>query len=365
VGESFKAVISGLLANAGDGKTTYSVVDRDAADWVSISQDGTITGTPTDKSVSKFVVVATGSDGTNARLPITIPVADSQAPLVEELKVMTFNIWMGGKNVKDSHRKQVNFLAESNVDIVGLQESDEGDSSRLAHALGWHGWKGKESRDVSIISRYPIVEHFSGTSAAGAVRIAADGNDSQVIVWNAHLGYDPYGPYDFCFSRFDDDTVLEREKESGRTPQITEIVDRMRAHIDDYANIPVILTGDFNAPSHLDWTDKTADQHCGIGAFDWPSSVLPTDAGLVDSFREMHPDPLAEPGITWSPIYKDNEGRDEPMDRIDFVYHRGMETLSSEVLVVGDPAAEPNHADNEWPSDHAAVMTTFKIPSKR
>ncbi|OAQ58682.1 hypothetical protein VFPPC_14849 [Pochonia chlamydosporia 170] len=80
----------------------------------------------------------------------------------------------------------------------------------------------------------------------------------------------------------------------------------------------------------------------------------------MDSFREMHPNPVAVPGNTWSPIYEDDKS--EPMDRIDFIYHKGMTTVASEVMVLGKPKGGQ---DNEWPSDHAAVLSTFKVPSKR
>lgn len=361
-GDKFTAVIRGLLANP-SSNMTYSIADRDNADWLSISNDGTITGTPSASGNTKFTIVASSSDGsTPARLPVVIPVVASKAPLVTNLKVLTFNIWQGGHNVNDYHRKQVSFLSEIDADVVGMQESFFHDGLRLAQALGWYSW---QSKDVSIISRYPISQVFPEAEAGGAVKISVDGNDSELIMWNAHLGYDPYGPYDFCFSKYDRDTVLKREAQSGRTPQIIEIMDRMKSQIANANDVPVILTGDFNAPSHLDWTNATAKDHCGVGAFPWPSSVYPTEGGLVDSYREKFPDPVVMPGITWSPIYKNNGGKPEPMDRIDFIYHKGMKTVDSKVVVVGNPTAEPNHKNNEWPSDHAAVLTTFKIPNKR
>lgn len=362
VGDAFVAVVSGLLANPKDENTTYAVINRHCADWVSISKNGTITGKPTARGLTKFTVAATGSDGSVAHLPVTVPVVNAKDPLVEKLKVLTFNIWQGGKNVNDYHRKQLNFLTGIDADVVGMQESFFRDGLRLAKALGWYVW---QSNDASIISRYPIVEVYPQVAAGGAVRIAVDGEDSQIIMYNAHLGYDPYGPYDFCFSHYDKAKVLEREAESGRTPQIIEIMGRMKPQIANYKDVPVILTGDFNAPSHLDWTNATAKQHCGVGDFGWPSSVHPIEGGLIDSFREMHPDPVKTPGITWSPIYLKNNNRDEPMDRIDFIYHKGMKTLSSEVVLVGNPTPEPNHKNNEWTSDHAAVLSTFKIPNKR
>lgn len=90
--------------------------------------------------------------------------------------------------------------------------------------------------------------------------------------------------------------------------------------------------------------------------------MYPTRAGLEDSYRAIHPDPAAQPGNTWSPVYLTNDGRHEPMDRINFVYHKGLQVLQSETVVLGQPRPEPHHEDNEWTSDHAAVKSVFSFP---
>ncbi|KAM0259326.1 hypothetical protein ACHAQJ_003356 [Trichoderma viride] len=361
-GSPFKVKLGRLIANPKDNKTKFTKVTSHGTDWVNIAKDGTISGTPGSKDKdTNFVVKATASDGSSATIKVQIPVRRAGEPLVEEIKVMSFNMWFGGTNVNDYHNKQVRFLINTNVDIVGVQESWNGQATRLAQALGWYYWQ--SPNEVGIISRYPIVETFPEQAAGGSIRIELDGRKSQLMMWNVHLGYNPYGPYDFCFDDMPLAQVLNREYESGRTPQIMEIVSAMQDALSEADDIPVILTGDFNAPSHLDWTDATKKAHCGTGFVPWPSSEFPVQSGLIDSFREAHPDPNAEPGITWSPIYLDNNGRPEPLDRIDFVYHKGqsLEVLQSETLVAGEPTAEPNQQNNEWTSDHAAVMTTFKL----
>ncbi|PFH59386.1 hypothetical protein XA68_12445 [Ophiocordyceps unilateralis] len=363
-GDAFSASIKGLITNQRDTKTKFAKTasDGDGGDWVQVSDDGILSGTPDAGGEKRVTVEATGSDGTKAQLKVKIPVRDAGSPLVDRIGVLSFNMWHGGSQVNDYHRKQVKYLAGSNVDIVGLQESNDGQAIRLGQALGWDSWQG---RDVGIISRYPMVERFNATEAGGAVRIALDGDDSQVIAWNAHLGYTPYGPYDFCFDHLSMDQVMKHEADSGRTPQILEIMARMKPDLANSDKVPVLLTGDMNAPSHLDWTEATRGQHCNVGAVAWPSSEEPIKGGLVDSYREVHKDPVADPGITWSPIYLDNEGRPEPLDRIDFVYHKGLDVVDSVHEVVGQPQAEPNHKDNEWTSDHAAVRSTFQVPAKQ
>ncbi|KAG6006247.1 hypothetical protein E4U21_007210 [Claviceps maximensis] len=396
-GQLFEATIGGMLENPPDGASKFAKVkdlnatpwhrhetsknerkhnnkdDHDdeihnnSSSWVNISTDGTISGIPPDSANNTtFVVEALASDGSTAEMRITIPVVPRDEPLVDELTVLSFNLWFGGTQVRDYHAKQVRFIANSGADVVGLQESTGGHAIRLGKALGWDYWQGD---DVGIISRYPIIneqEISEPIEAAGFVRIALD-QGHHLNFWNCHLGYTPYGPYDICFDHLTESQVLQNEERSRRTPQIKNVLRHMHKwnhlrNAPQKQHEPVILTGDFNAPSHLDWTNATKNLHCGTGLFPWPTSRQPFEAGLQDSFREVHPDPLTEPGITWSPIYLDNNGRREPEDRIDFIYHKGLQTLSSQTLVVGKPRAQPNHYENEWTSDHAAVRTVFRYP---
>ncbi|MEV2277076.1 endonuclease/exonuclease/phosphatase family protein [Nocardiopsis sp. NPDC049922] len=361
VGDPYEARLGGLASRA---DAEFAKVDGDA--WVRVAPDGTLTGTPDGSggSTARVTVEATTPGGASATLTALIPVRPSGAALVPQLDVLTFNTWHAGTRIDGYHDKQVRFLLESGADVVGLQETEGGAAARLADALGWYHWQSGGS--LGVISRYPIAEEYGTVNASAGVRIALDGQESQVNLWTAHLGYTPYGPYDACFDGLDVDTVLDREVQSGRTGQITDTLAAMEGQIDGADDVPVLLVGDFNAPSHLDWTEELREKNCGYADVPWPTSVLPTEAGLVDSFRVANPDPVAVPGTTWSPLYPRHNGSTgpaEPQDRIDFVYHAGddLSVLDSRTLVVGDPAPVPNHADNEWTTDHATVLTTYAL----
>lgn len=120
-----------------------------------------------------------------------------------------------------------------------------------------------------------------------------------------------------------------------------------------------MLVGDFNVPSHLDWTAEAAPLRGGYGPVPWPVTLAAEAAGLRDSYREAHPDPVRDPGTTWSPVNPEPE----PQDRIDYVLYAGsgLRVLDSTTLVTGEPRPEPHVAGNAWPSDHAAVVTTFAL----
>ncbi|OAA53366.1 exonuclease III [Cordyceps fumosorosea ARSEF 2679] len=357
-GDSFTANIGNLVNRAGDPNTRFSAPECDC--WAKVDDDGIITGVPPADAHDTTIRVHVTNGKASAKLQVHIPVRKQRQPLVETLRVLSFNLWVGGQMVNNHHEKQVRFLAQSNIDIAGMQESGGGHGTRLARALGWYSWQGPT---VSIITRYPIAEVLEAPNKSVAVRISLDGTANDIIFWNCHLGYDPYGPYDFCFDHMSFDQVMRREAQSGRTPEIMAIMASMQGSLANADDVPMFLTGDFNAPSHLDWIDATKDQHCGRGYTEWPTSKFPADSGLIDSYRVVHPSPVSKPGITWSPIYLENQGRKEPLDRIDFVYHKGRKLAveDSTALVAGKPAPQPRHADNEWTSDHKAVLTVYRF----
>lgn len=362
-GDKYEAKLSGLIQNT-NSTVQFSLEDSQGGSWAKVSQDGIISGTPDDSSSDRLKVYITASSPNqlSSSLVAEIPVRKASEPLVDRLKVLSWNLWYGGTKVDDYHRKQVRFLARSDVDIVGFQESGDDHAIRLAKAMGWSVYQGA---DVGIASRYPIDQEYPDESYRGAVRISLGGSDA-INVWNAHLGYTPYGPYDFCWGNLSVPQVLENEEKSSRTPQIKSTVAAMNQQIQAADKVPVVLLGDFNAPSHLDWIQRTKNQHCGQGDMPWPTSVYPTKAGLVDSFREVNPDPVKEPGLTWSPIFKDNEGHKEPQDRIDFIYYAGkhLTLQDSYTVIAGKPRPEPDHEQNEWTSDHSAVVAIYKFGSK-
>jgi endonuclease/exonuclease/phosphatase family metal-dependent hydrolase len=364
VGEYYQASVGGLAIGPRNATARFEKVGGE--EWVDINAEGLISGTPATGSQgsTELDLRATADDGSTATLRITIPVRGAGEVLLERLAVMSYNLWEGGTNVNNYHEKQLRFILESRADVIGLQESvNGGHAVRLAEALGWDVWQTDGSS--AIISRYPVEEEYGQVGVGGGLRINLNGESAdrkQINFWNAHPTAYPYGPYGFCFDNDTPEQVLEIEAESGRTSQMAALLEAMTAQLADSGNVPVLLTGDMNAPSHLDWVAS----RCGVAGFEWPTSILPARAGLTDSYRVAHPDPAAMNGTTWSPIYPFNEGTTgapEPQDRIDFVYAtEQLQVLSSETLLVGDPKPYSQHENNEWTSDHRAVLTWFQLP---
>ncbi|MEV0176248.1 HAD-IA family hydrolase [Streptomyces sp. NPDC050803] len=256
-----------------------------------------------------------------------------RALLPYELRVMTWNLWYGGTKVRDHRAKQLKIIAETGADVVGLQETYGTAAEELAEALGWHHHRAGEN--LGIVSRFPITARLGdpdvGFYGAAGARIAV--GDREIDIWTAHLDYRSYGPY-----------VTDGDPTVHEGVRLAQMRDTLR-RIGD--SVPVVLVGDFNCPSHLDWPDV-----------EWPVTRAAEEAGFKDSYREANPDPVQDPGHTWSPVHAEAE---EPQDRIDFVLHRGLRVLGSRTHVSGRPRLLPDVEDNDWPSDHAAVITTFSV----
>jgi len=267
------------------------------------------------------------------------------------LRVLSWNLWYGGAKVDDHRAKQLKVVLDTEADVVGLQETAGASARELAEALGWHHHQAGEN--LGIISRHPITARLGDPEvgfygAAGArIRIGSH----EVDVWTAHLHCTPYGPYEAAFDRLPPAELVARE--GVRLAQMREAL-RWIAEAAG-ATTPVVLTGDFNCPSHLDRPDVA-----------WPVTKAAEEAGLRDSYREARPDPVRDPGHTWSPVHVRHENDTslpEPQDRIDYVLHngRGLTVVDSRTVVTGVPRPWPDVADNDWPSDHAAVLTTFEL----
>jgi endonuclease/exonuclease/phosphatase family metal-dependent hydrolase len=258
-------------------------------------------------------------------------------------------------------------IRAADADIVGVQEADR-NLARIAEAAGMPYVDPRRR----LLSRWPIFDSGAGErTEQGAAPYSITGLDRDAIhawvmvrpgkvvaVANVHLSNNPSATT-LARSGRPIAEVLAAE-EASRVPEATPLTALARLAAD---GTPVFLTGDFNTPSHLDWTDAVRRVRTEIPyAVAWPAIRLLAEAGLRDSYREAHPDAVTHPGFTWTPgtphpIQPRSEGR----DRIDYVLTAGRtETLSSQV--VGEPGGpDVDIAVSPWPSDHRAVVSTFRV----
>ena len=118
---------------------------------------------------------------------------------------------------------------------------------------------------------------------------------------------------------------------------------------------PVFLTGDFNEPSFLDWTQRAADAGIHKIKVEWPATKAFSEIGMNDSYRTIHPDEVSTPGYTWTPVPSEQE----ILDRLDFVLYSGCKVTDS--FITGESETTSDVVVSPYPSDHRMVTSCFNF----
>ncbi len=272
------------------------------------------------------------------------------------LRIMTFNTLFNPTN----NEKTLEVIEKAKADIIGLQEIGKAKLRYLARKLRYfyyqfpHTDSNMSRFDTGILSKYPIVEVLP----SGVLLELPFGK--KVAVFNIHLAPYPYEPYEIRDGHLLSADAVEASARDNRLTQLEVVLQEMQPMLAE--GTPVFLTGDFNEPSHLDWTTRAAEAQLNFGMqVDFPASTLLATHDFVDAYRSFFPDELQFPGDTWTT----RTSKDEVHDRIDYVYFKMpcAEGISlREVKIVGESLQEADIAVTDFPSDHRAVLATFDFP---
>lgn len=279
-----------------------------------------------------------------------------------ELKVMSFNVWAGADG------READAIIASGADIIGIQESS-GTTASLAGMLGMY-YAALPDGSNSILSRFPITQVYNR-----GVKIDL-GEQGDAYIFSVHLASSPYQPYQIhpqspqlgwgptinTGSHDGDVAAAVAQANAARSGQITAVLNEIATKVPQGAK--VFLVGDFNEPSHLDWTEEAGPNGAGLHTHvvPWPTSIKVINAGFIDSYRTLYPNEVTHPGYTWTTL----NNNPEVHDRIDFVYFRGEGMTLMDVQLVGDPGMAGGQLSDitlsNYPSDHRAVLATFLLP---
>jgi endonuclease/exonuclease/phosphatase family metal-dependent hydrolase len=277
------------------------------------------------------------------------------AAAVDTLRVMTYNILVGGAAYGPLSRT-VGVIQAAGADVIGIQEVG-GSAQAIANALGfyYHGF----NSDIAVISRYPIASVLNQ-----GVRLQLSASQ-EAYIFDVHLAPYPYQPYDIRDGLITTEAQAIASAQATRGGSVSALVNNMSSAL--ASGQPVFLTGDFNEPSHLDWTQQAANAGLNFEMkVNWPTSRSVTNAGLADAFRELRPDEVLDRGETWTPGYPaPNFSANEVHDRIDFVYYAGFNVTPTSAQTLGYDLNDGNTdiAIQPYPSDHRAVVVEFDMPA--
>ncbi len=271
----------------------------------------------------------------------------------KEIKVMTWNIWHGGlhgSKVDNFQKDTVNTLnilkviEQNEPDILFMQET-YCCGMEIAREAGYpYSWRA--SSNLSIHSKYPITDTINIFKPFNSQGVIIDLDGKKLMCFNLWLHYLP-AYFDDIKTMSPDSLILGEEK--TRLSEIRAILSEINL-LGKSFNGPIIVGGDFNSGSHLDWVESTKKWHYNK-TVEWPVSKLMAENGFIDSFREANPDPLKTMDGTCGFL------SDEIIsDRIDFIYYKGIElkTKTSKIVKEDPPGGFFN-------SDHRAILSVFYL----
>lgn len=325
----------------------------------------------------------------------------------DTLKVLQLNLWGQGETVPNGVKGIVDIIDQTDPDIVFLCEifsqkekhfMDYLTSELKKRGKQYYGENLKQT--MGVLSKIKMDEVSSCFTLADKSRpnpvckATISLGAKKLIAYSVHWDwthYECYLPRGYSGTTWkklpepvsNADSILAANRVSFRDEGVKALLEDAGKEIEK-GNL-VILGGDFNEPSHLDWQQNTKDMrnHNGL-VINWDCSVLLYDAGFKDVYREIYPDAVTHPGFTFPAGNRDADlnklvwlpDRDE-RDRIDFIYYYPDPSLSLENAVIVGPSQNilkgeiiENDSEDQfikptgtWPSDHKGIFSTFLIES--
>lgn len=284
----------------------------------------------------------------------------------ETMRVMSYNIWVGGEAGRQPLSQTVKVIEAARADLVGMQETrgerrngQRPDAARaIAKLLGWHYLD--QGDGTAVVSRYKIT---GSTPKKWGVRVELP-SGRRAWLFNVHLAHAPYQPYQLLKIPYADAPFLDDAEQAvaaardAREESITAMLGELQAVRGEGA--AMFVTGDFNEPSPLDWTEAVCQAGRCPCIVKWPSADAVLQAGFVDAYRQIHHDPLKAPGYTWTPLTNEDDPQDRH-DRIDQVLVGGDGVSVEHAEIVGESPENADIVVTPYPSDHRGVVATVKL----
>lgn len=317
------------------------------------------------------------------------------------LKVFQLNTWVNGSRVEGGKEGLIAIIEQLQPDVVLLCELASNGTSLTDFLQKELEEKGQKwyidglHKGCGILSKYELFDIQMDTTVKDRPFVKAHiiVNGSKIAIYSAHLDHRFYAPYlsrGYSGSKWgekirpvtDEKLILEENRKSTRNEGIDAFIADAAKEIES-ANA-VILGGDFNEPSHLDWQSNAKNTFGRNGVtVNWDVSIKLQKAGYVDAYRSKYPNPVTHPAITW-PVGNTSAKLQslffcpeaDERDRIDFIYYFDNNGIKLENIAVVGPAAsvekgqivsDTSFKDDiitpqaVWLSDHKGNLAVFKL----
>ncbi len=319
--------------------------------------------------------------------------------------VFQLNIWHEGTVVPKGYDAIMNEILDKDADVVMLCEVNNQNGvdfvAKLINDLKakgkqYYGRSSEQSVDVATLSKYPILAQrtlYEKENRQGQVlKTKIEIFNHPVVFYSVHLDYTNYACYlprgydGATWKKMekpitDPQQILIANRKSKRDEAIRDIITDARQEESKHS---IIIAGDFNEPSHLDWVEDNKHMYDRRGAVvPWDCSVMLYGAGYRDAFRFHYPNPTTHPGFTYPSFNKDAPiekltwaPEADERERIDYIYFKSLgNTLQLKGIQVVGPESTVRYAQKHendakdlfwkpldvWPSDHKGLLATFSI----
>lgn len=318
------------------------------------------------------------------------------------LKVLQLNVWQEGTIIENGYEALADELARADADFVMLSEvrnyNGSNFSKRITESLRQRGktYYSFYSYDSGLLSRHPIIDSatiFPEKDDHGSIyKLVSEVDGRRYAIYTAHLDYLSCAYYDVrgydgnTWDKLpkpltDVDSIIMKNEASMRDDAIRCFLadageERAKGSI-------IILGGDFNEPSHLDWCEATRNMadHQGL-VIPWTVTTLLEKEGYADAYRTKFPDPVKYPGYTYpannekAPVEKlswvPEADERERIDMIFFDPNPSLTLVDAAIVAprgdikrgervveeTADPLIEPLGV---WPTDHKGLLVEFSV----
>jgi len=278
-------------------------------------------------------------------------------------KVMAWNILHGANDIENGPQNAIEIIKEINPDILVMVET-YGSGKMIADSLGYNfhliATEGTalddESVNLSIYSKFPFGERIDTKFPFYLGGREVFIKEQKINVFSNWFHYLPWDDEPEKMGKTVEE-LLDWERTETKYKMIQKVLPTIKKYAAQGDSIPMIFGGDMNSASHLDWGEETAGIHNNL-IVPWYATKVLEEIGLVDSYREVNPNPLTHPGITW-----DGKGKVDE-HRIDYVFYKSPKLKAIKSKSYNTFFNEPlliNDKEIMYPSDHGIVVTTFEL----